>query len=277
MPPSHLPLYFSPFLLNHRSNEDLLKFLDEAKNPYLFTSDGLAQLVEVTTSIKTKIAIIQMIGPRLTDPKTRLTYFTGLFRYMEEKTVVEEVLKARAHVLTTTLFSRRGGIQSFSGRTNVGRNPLGIAAGDIGGAGGGRLGGRLGAASKSANWHPVHKPNQYTFERKGLIQTPSDDSVEPIQPTVFGFDAVLNALDNNNPGQISKGGSTSLETIKEDSANIENENLEEDEEEERESADFHEHGELFNSEEGVIYSTQGEETVEATFEVEVAGEADDNH
>eukprot|EP00599_Poterioochromonas_sp_BG-1_P008089 CAMPEP_0173145132 /NCGR_PEP_ID=MMETSP1105-20130129/7628_1 /TAXON_ID=2985 /ORGANISM="Ochromonas sp., Strain BG-1" /LENGTH=217 /DNA_ID=CAMNT_0014058909 /DNA_START=285 /DNA_END=938 /DNA_ORIENTATION=- len=162
-------------------------------------------MIEVTTSIRTKIGIISLVGPRLIDPKAKIPYFTGLFRYSEEKAAVEEVLKARVHVLTTALFTRRDGIRSFGGRGSGGRHPLE----------GGR-GGHLGRGTRSANWHPVMKPNNYALTPNRCVRPiPSDDSIENgTNPTVFGFDAVLSAIDEPVVKHINKG-STSLDTIQE--------------------------------------------------------------
>lgn len=78
----------------------------EEKQPYLFSSDDLAQLIEVTPSIRTKLSIFSSIGPRLIDPHARLAYFTGLFRFSEEKAIVEEILRDRAQTLSASLFAK---------------------------------------------------------------------------------------------------------------------------------------------------------------------------
>ena len=45
----------------------------------------------LTESVKTKLAIITMIGPRLTDPKQKSEEIISVFRYSEEKKQAEEV------------------------------------------------------------------------------------------------------------------------------------------------------------------------------------------
>ncbi len=80
--------------------------MEVSKTPYLFTSESLVHLVDITTSIKTKIAIIVAVGPRLTDPRAKIEYFVSLFRFAEEKQIVEDVLKNRAQAISATLFSK---------------------------------------------------------------------------------------------------------------------------------------------------------------------------
>jgi hypothetical protein len=234
----------------------VLHHLNEIKGPYLFSSDGLALLLETTTSIRTKIAIIQMVGPRLIDPKAKISYFTGLFRYTEEKSIVEEVLKARAQVLATSMFSRKEGIKSFAGRGPGRGNPLAAGRGGMGGA------------TKSANWHPVQKPNNYGT--RNVMQTPSDDSLEGAVPTVFGFEAVLNTLDDPfHPPKITKTVSSSLEAIPENRL-VEVEEEDDDENEALHEHDFAAHyGKESAAEEG--HRLHGEEHVETGY-VEELGE-----
>lgn len=103
--------------------------------PYKFCSDDLAKLIEVTPSVRTKLTIISNIAPRLSDPHARLSYFTGLFRYSEEKAVVEEVLRDRAQTLSASIFTRIEAT-ALSPKTAAGRGLYG----GRGGRGGGRLG-----------------------------------------------------------------------------------------------------------------------------------------
>ena len=90
------------------SNEERLSILEQEKSQYLFTSTQLIALVEITPSIKTRLSIITMIGPRLTDPRAKVNEFMGMFRYSEEKERVQEVLKARTQVLASSLFKPSG-------------------------------------------------------------------------------------------------------------------------------------------------------------------------
>lgn len=89
-------------------NEDRLNLLDVEKIPYLFSSSHLAELLEITPSVKTRLSMILMLGPRLTDPKAKVDYFLNLFRFSEEKEKVQVVLKARTTVLASLLFRQSG-------------------------------------------------------------------------------------------------------------------------------------------------------------------------
>ena len=80
-------------------NEERLALLDREKMSYLFTSEHLWTMVNMTLSVKTRISMIQHVGPRLIDPRTKATQFVALFRYSEEKEKVEEVLKARTQAV----------------------------------------------------------------------------------------------------------------------------------------------------------------------------------
>lgn len=82
-----------------------------------------------------------MLGPRLTDPKSKLEYFTGLFRYVEEKAIVEEVLKHRAHILATSIFTKASMSPSHNTLSGIG-SPGGRTGTLLGGRGGRGAGGR---------------------------------------------------------------------------------------------------------------------------------------
>lgn len=99
-----------------RENNALLLELDEAKTPYLFTSENLLRLIDVTTSIRTQLTIISMIGPRLVDPRAKTSELLNLFRFAEEKAKVEEVLKARATALAVTIFKNSPATTPVGGR-----------------------------------------------------------------------------------------------------------------------------------------------------------------
>jgi hypothetical protein len=56
-----------------RANEERLDIIDEEKTPYLFSSEYLIRMInEITPSVKTRVLIISLIGPRLTDPRARM-------------------------------------------------------------------------------------------------------------------------------------------------------------------------------------------------------------
>ena len=99
----------APIITNiDRVNDVRLQYLEDEKTPYLFSSSQLAEILDITPSVKTRLSMIQIIGPRLTDPRSKVDHFLGLFRFSEEKEKVQEVLKARTHVLSSNLFKQRG-------------------------------------------------------------------------------------------------------------------------------------------------------------------------
>jgi hypothetical protein len=159
--------------------------LDDAKAPYLFTSDDLSKLIEVTTSIRTKISIMGQVGPRLVDPKSKTAYFTGLFRYAEEKCTVEEILKAREKTLASAVFANN--VRTQSGRGFAGRG---------GGPAPGRGGPGRGTSrpTSSASVDTTHSANK--SEAIAVMRLMSDDNTETLHPTANGFDDVLSALDD---------------------------------------------------------------------------------
>lgn len=155
-------------------NEEIIRIVDEERTPYIFSSDNLIKLLEVTTSLKTKIAIIGLIGPRLMDPKEKTGYFTGLFRFVEDKNTVEEILKTRAQTLHSSTFSRSEGLKqrgSISGRGNATAN---------------RSGRGSGRALSISNSSSANK----------LTSTTSTDNFGDAHGVVSGFDNVLSALDD---------------------------------------------------------------------------------
>ena len=107
----------------YRMNVDRLAFLENEKTPWLFTSQNLKDLTEITPSVKTRLSMISLIGPRLLDPRAKVDYFIGLFRFSEEKEKVQEILKTRTHVLASSLFRQSGlSLQPMGGGYTDGEN-----------------------------------------------------------------------------------------------------------------------------------------------------------
>ena len=97
-------LMISSFAMCSIDNAEKLKLLESHKQGFLFTSDNLISLLDLIVSKKTQISIIESIGPRLTDPKTRSEDIIGRFRFAEEKRIVQEVLKMRAQTLNCSMY-----------------------------------------------------------------------------------------------------------------------------------------------------------------------------
>lgn len=141
-------------LLTTEENEQRLEMLDDMKDPYLFKSSNLIRLVEITPSLKTKMRMLYIIGPRLVDPRAEAEYFKGMFRFSEEKSEVEEILKARVHTISTAQFNKSmgPGLLATGGRGAgaAGRGGRGASMmmGGRGGAGRGGRGGAVGSAGR---------------------------------------------------------------------------------------------------------------------------------
>lgn len=105
---SYMLLYLTIYYYIYRENEDRLILLETLKEPYLFTSSNLEKIVNITVSLKTRMSMIGLIGPRLTDPNAKISTFTDMFRFSEEKKSVEDILKARTNTLNASQFKRCG-------------------------------------------------------------------------------------------------------------------------------------------------------------------------
>jgi hypothetical protein len=87
---------------NNSNNEERLSMLEGLRQPYLFSSTHLESLCGLTTSLKTKMEFIKQIGPRLIDPAGSTSKFLDMFRFVEEKMQVEQILKDRNSTLSKT-------------------------------------------------------------------------------------------------------------------------------------------------------------------------------
>ena len=116
-------------LKNNEVNEKLLELLENEKGPYLFSSDNLKKIIDTITSMKTKLAIILMLAPRLTDPRSKMDEFINIFRYADDKTKVEDAMKNRAQLIGSSGFSRTSSTGMSTGRG--GRGGMGRGSGSI--------------------------------------------------------------------------------------------------------------------------------------------------
>ena len=105
------------FLINHFSVDNIakLKHIEKKKQGLLFTSENLITLLELIPSIKTQISIIESLGPRLIDPKSRAEAIIGRYRFAEDKRLVQDVLKMRAHTLSCNVYGGPRSAPSSSG------------------------------------------------------------------------------------------------------------------------------------------------------------------
>lgn len=128
--------------------------MDRLKNPFLFHSDDLLQILALVEPSKTKISILQMIVPRLIDPRNSIDQATAMFRYAEEKAIVEELYKERMQIVNASLFKKVDKTNHLLGR---------------GGGSAGRGGGRANRLTGIMN-RPVSLPT--TLEESVSIYTP---------------------------------------------------------------------------------------------------------
>ena len=73
-----------------------LERLEAEKIPYTFSCENLLELISFTNSIKTKIAVIEMICPRVADPNAKKAEILEKFQYAADKQKVEAAIKDRA-------------------------------------------------------------------------------------------------------------------------------------------------------------------------------------
>ena len=112
-------------------NKARINYLDKAKCGYLFNCKQLHDMVMITESLKTRIAFIDLVCPRITDPQTMSQAFVDMFRFEDDKAKVEAAFKARLETVKASAFTAKGGSALASGGRGGGR----------GGAGAGRGGG----------------------------------------------------------------------------------------------------------------------------------------
>lgn len=174
---SHLVVCFDAHhLFFFRENEDKLSYLESVKSSYLFPSAALLKILDTTPSLKTKMAIIESLGPRLTDPKKNMAEIMDMFRFVSDKEKVEGILKARANILTSGMFRQTNAMSSAGG---------GSPAGGRGGSG--RGGGGLLARKINPPSSPLRPPpNSSSLEPEEGSACPdatlTSDSILPLPP-----------------------------------------------------------------------------------------------
>lgn len=70
----------------------------------LYTSEQIVAICDVTPSVKTKQAFLEVLIPRCTDPAEGGPGIVGLFRFTEDKSLAAEALKVTM-MATTMLMS----------------------------------------------------------------------------------------------------------------------------------------------------------------------------
>lgn len=131
----------SLYIFYHSENIKRIGYLQSAKEKYLFRSDHIERLLTVTESVKTRLAFIEALAPRLTDPNAKMVQFIDSFRYEEEKDRVKMALTSRAEQMKTA---------SMQTQSPMGGGILGGGGGRGRGRGRGRGGTPRSAASSTA-------------------------------------------------------------------------------------------------------------------------------
>ena len=88
--------------LCHRHNQERIDDLEKEREEYMFTVDQLCQLMDTTPSVKTKLAFVDLLAPRILNPKDA-SKVSEVFPYATEKATVKDLLSARATVSYTHL------------------------------------------------------------------------------------------------------------------------------------------------------------------------------
>eukprot|EP01035_Chromulina_nebulosa_P020474 gene20474-26564_t len=72
--------------------------------------------MNITLSVKTRLSILALLGPRLVDPTAKLHEFIDSFRFSEEKERVESILKKRSSIIGSAIY-KKSQVRSSLGRT----------------------------------------------------------------------------------------------------------------------------------------------------------------
>jgi hypothetical protein len=175
---SYLCLFFV-----YSENTKRIGYLQSAKEKYLFNSDHIERLLTVTESVKTRLAFIEAIAPRLTDPNAKMIQFIDAFRYEEEKDRVKMALTARAEQMKTA---------SMQTQSPIGGGVLGGGRGrgrGRGRGGGGRGGGTSGSTANSSATTPVKTEVSTPV---AAISTPGESTSNVPKFSLGGLDDVTN-------------------------------------------------------------------------------------
>jgi len=187
--------------LSNRLNEDRLSVLEKEKVPFLFSSSHLAEFLEITPSVKTRLSMILMLGPRLTDPRAKVDYFLDLFRFSEEKEKVQGVLKARTTVLKSSSFRQSGlNLQPIGGYGVAADNPV-VAKPFM------NLKGM--AAARERGVKPVSKPIA-SLSNQPLPQSRSEGDVQKLNEGKNGNTVKNGQIRNSSPNLVSTAASTQV-------------------------------------------------------------------
>jgi len=153
-------------------NKARIYYIAKAKLGFLFNCKQLHDFVMITESLKTRIAFIDELCPRVTDPQTMSQAFVDMFRFEDDRAKVESAFRARLDTLKANQFNAKGGSALSGGGRGAGRG--GAGRGGAAGRGAGATGGGRGASS-AATPTPAIKP---------IGIQPAISPVSTVKPTV---------------------------------------------------------------------------------------------
>lgn len=119
-------------LFFRKSQENLVASLDERIKPYLLRSGQLMKLLTLSTSKKSKLALINILVPRLVDPKSQAEYFRGLFTFTTDQQIVDVLIRNRIDEIKLSRYAssspKRAGTAASSTTVIAIQNRSGSAA-----------------------------------------------------------------------------------------------------------------------------------------------------
>lgn len=122
-------------LFFRKSQENLVASLDERIKPYLLRSGQLMKLLTLSTSKKSKLALINILVPRLVDPKSQAEYFRGLFTFTTDQQIVDVLIRNRIDEIKLSRYAssspKRAGTAASSTTVTAIQNRSGSAAASL--------------------------------------------------------------------------------------------------------------------------------------------------
>lgn len=215
--------------------DDILEIIEDYRYNYSFNSNQLYKIVELISSVKTKIKIISLISLKLIDPKSKYNEFISLFRYSEDKEVVEKALKSRIFVLNSSFYSNvalennndqtlsltksshsQSARVGASSALNAGRGGRGLAGGRGGLAGGrGSMAGRGGLTSRSN----LELKQESSIETKQILKSESNSTEVTSLSTSTSVVSSTNSSRSNSTLSSAASSSNNLFNMIEDKEN----------------------------------------------------------
>lgn len=88
-----------------KNNDHIVETLTSLSMKYLFRSDQLILVLNITPSVVTWLRVMEIMCPRLVDPKVNADEILGKFRFSEDRARAEELLRDRSLMLEAERYS----------------------------------------------------------------------------------------------------------------------------------------------------------------------------